>query len=52
MYYYQAEVAYRERKEDLSTMSLHGFILTTTEKRELWDICAIILQLLSCARLE
>jgi hypothetical protein len=51
--YYQAEVAYRERKEDLSTMSLHGFILTTTEKKkELWDICAIMLQLLSCARLE
>jgi hypothetical protein len=46
MYYHAEEVAYRERKEDLSTISLHGFILNTTEKKEnLWDICAIILGL-------
>jgi hypothetical protein len=41
MYYHAEEVAYRERKEDLSTISLHGFILNTTEKKR---TCGIYVQ--------
>jgi hypothetical protein len=54
MYYHAEEVAYRERKEDLSTISLHGFILNTTEKRELVGyMCNHTgAGMLSCARLE